>query len=240
METVLRLPPAAFCSPHMGRDVAAATRSCMGCQKGKINKHIHLQPDAIPVPQRRFAHIHVDLVGPLPKSSGFTHLLTIMDQTTRWPEAIPLAATSSSDCAAALLRGWIQRFGVPKTITSDRGPQFTAALWAATCRLLSISNVPTTSYYLQANRLVELFHRRIKDALRAPASGSDWYSHLPWVLLGIRSTWREDSQFLPAEAVFGSQPVLPGQFLDTPEPPTPNFLAEFQGVLAGRMTPPAT
>jgi hypothetical protein len=235
VKATTRLVTAAFCWPHMGRDVAAAARSCMGCQKGKIHKHIHLQPDAIPVPQRRFAHIHVDLVGPLPKSSGFTHLFTIMDRTTRWPEAIPLSATSSSDCAAALLRRWIQRFGVPTTITSDRGPQFTAALWAATCRLLSISHVPTTAYHPQANGLVERFHRRLKDALRARASGSDWYNHLPWVLLGIRSTWREDSQFSPAEVFFGSQPVLPGQFLDTPEPPTPNFLAEFQGVLqAGR------
>jgi hypothetical protein len=34
----------------------------MGCQKGKIHKHIQLQPDAIPIPQRRFAYIHVDLV----------------------------------------------------------------------------------------------------------------------------------------------------------------------------------
>jgi hypothetical protein len=179
-------------------------------------------------------------VGPLPKSSGFTHLFTIMDRTTRWPEAIPLSATSSSDCAAALLRGWIQRFGVPTTITSDRGPQFTAALWAATCRLLSISHIPTTAYHPQANGLVERFHRRLKDALRARASGPDWYSHLPWVMLGIRTTWREDSRFSPAEAVFGSQPVLPGQFLDTPEPPAPNFLAQFQGVLAGRTPPPVT
>ncbi len=34
--------------------------------------------------------------------------------------------------------------------------------------------------------------------------------------------------------MFGSQLILPGQFLSTPEPPSPNFLQEFQGVLAGR------
>jgi hypothetical protein len=163
-----------------------------------------------------------------------------MNRTTRWPEAIPMSATSSSDCAAALLGGWIQRFGVPTTITSDRGPQFTAALWASTCRLLAISHVPTTAYHPQANGLVERFHRRLKDALRARSSGPDWYSHLPWVMLGIRSTWREDAQFSPAEAVFGSQPVLPGQFLDAPEPPSPSFLSEFQGVLAKRTPPAAT
>jgi hypothetical protein len=151
-----------------------------------------------------------------------------------------MSATSAADCATALLHGWIQRFGVPTTITSDRGPQFTATLWAAICRLLSITHIPTTAYHPQANGLVERFHRRLKDALRARAAGPDWHSHLPWVLLGVRTAWREDSQFSPAEAVFGSQPVLPGQFLDTPEPPSPQFLSDFQGVLANRVPTPAT
>jgi hypothetical protein len=56
----------------------------------------------------------------------------------------------------------------------------------------------------------------------------------------MRSAWREDSEFSPAEAVFGSQLVLPGQFLSTPEPPSPTFLQDFQGVLAGRSPLPTS
>jgi hypothetical protein len=81
---------------------------------------------------------------------------------------------------------------------------------------------------------VERFHRRLKDALRARAAGADWFFHLPWVLLGFRTSWREDSEFSPSEAVFGSQLVLPGQFLSAPESPSPSFLRDFQGLLAGR------
>jgi transposase InsO family protein len=173
----------------------------------------------IPVPVRRFAHLHVDLVGPLPCSSGFSYLFTVVDRTTRWPEAIPLTSTTAADCAAALLHGWIQRFGVPDIITSDRGPQFTSSLWASLCRLLSIKHTQTTAYHPQSNGLVERFHRRLKDALRARAAGADWFSHVPWVLLGFRTAWREDSDFSPSEAVFGSQLVLPGQFLSAPESP---------------------
>jgi hypothetical protein len=83
--------------------------------------------------------------------------------------------------------------------------------------------------------LVERFHRRLKDALRSRSATADWHSHLPWVMLGIRSAWREDAEFSPAENVFGSQPVLPGQFLLDPESPSPSFLADSQGVIAGRM-----
>ena len=56
----------------------------------------------------------------------------------------------------------------------------------------------------------------------------------------MRSAWREDWEFSPAEAVFGSQLLLPGQFLSTPEPLSLSFLREFQGVLAGRSPLPMT
>ena len=107
----------------------------------------------------------------------------------------------------------------------------------ALCSLLSICHSPTTAYHPQSNGLVERLHRRLKEALKARAASSDWFTHLPWVMLGIRASWREDAEFSPAEAVFGSQPVLPGQFLSAPEPPSPTFLREFQGVLANRRPP---
>jgi hypothetical protein len=81
------------------------------------------------VPRRRFSHIHVDLVGPLSVSKdGFSHLFTVVDRSTRWPEAIPLCATSTEDCVEALISGWVARFGVPTDITSDRGVQFSSGL----------------------------------------------------------------------------------------------------------------
>ena len=116
--------------------------------------------------------------------------------------AIPLASITAADCARALFAGWVSRFGVPATITSDRGAQFTSALWAGLCSLLNIQHSPTTAYHPQSNGLVERFHRRLKDALRSRAAAADWHDHLPWVLLGIRTAFREDSEFSLAEAVY--------------------------------------
>ncbi len=101
--------------------------------------------------------------GPLPVSKGFTYLFTIIDRTSRWPEAIPIAATTTVDCANALFQGWESRFKVLAVITSDHG-----ALWAALCSLLNIQHNQTTAYYPQSNGMVESFHRRLKDALRRP------------------------------------------------------------------------
>jgi len=229
-----KLVCASFCWPKMATAVVALVRTCLFCQRGKVSRHVHIAADHIPVPVRRFAHLHVDLVGPLPKSCSYTYLFTVVDRTSRWPEAVPLTATTAADCAAALFSGWIQRFGVPETITSDRGAQFTSSLWAALCRLLDISHRPTTAYHPQSNGMVERFHRRLKDALRARCAAADWHTHLPWVMLGIRAAWRLDGSYSPAEAVYGAQPVLPGQYLAQAEPPAAPFLSDLQDVLASR------
>jgi hypothetical protein len=56
-------------------------------------------------------------------------------------------------------------------------------------------------------------------------------------MLGVRATFWEDSDFLPAEAVFGTQLVLPGQFVNNAESPSPFFLKDLQTVMAGRSPP---
>jgi hypothetical protein len=156
---------AQFCWPQMAQAITLMVRACLYCQRGKVHKHVHLQPAEIPVPHHRFTHIHVDLVGPLPPSLCHTYLFTIIDRTSRLLEAIPLSSITATDCARALFAGWVFRFGVPATITSDRGVQFTSALWAGLCSLLNIQHWPTTSYHPQSNGLVERFHRWLKDAV---------------------------------------------------------------------------
>jgi transposase InsO family protein len=121
-----------------------------------------------------------------------------------------------------LFQGWVSRFGVPAGITSDRGAQFTSSLWAALCSLLNIQHNQTTAYHPQSNAMVERFHCRLKDALRARCAAANWVDHLPWVLLGLRAAAREDDGSTPAQAVFGSPLILPGQFLDSQ-----NFLLKF-------------
>jgi hypothetical protein len=156
-----RLIATRFCWPQMAKAITLMARACLHCQQGKVHKHVHLQPAEIPVSHRRFTHIHVDLVGPLPPSGGHTYLFTIIDRTSRWPEAIPLASITAADCARALFASWVSQFGVPATITSDRGAQFTSALWAGLCSLLNIQHSPTTANHPQLKGLVERFYRRL-------------------------------------------------------------------------------
>jgi transposase InsO family protein len=100
-----------------------------------------------------------------------THILTIIDRTTRWLEAIPLQSTSARACTDALVEGWIARFGVPAHISTDRGVQFTSEVWSLLCDTLGVSHSMTTSYHPQSNGMIERSHRQIKDSLRSRVAG---------------------------------------------------------------------
>ena len=103
----------------MAADVGQWCRDCLQCQRAKITTNITTPVEHILVPTQRFSHIHVDLVGPLQANSdGHTHIMTIIDRSTRWVEAIPLSTTTATACADALVAGWISCFVVPEVMVT--------------------------------------------------------------------------------------------------------------------------
>ena len=114
--------------------------------------------------------------------------------------------------AQAFVTGWISRYGVPSTITTDRGQQFESALWTQLMRLLGTQRIRTTSYHPIANGLIERFHRQLKSALKCLADPTHWTKALPLVLLGIRTTIKQDLKCTAAELVYGTTLCLPGVF----------------------------
>ncbi len=230
-----RMISARFVWPKMKSDIAAWCRGCVAYQRAKVTKQPRATLQPIPIPARRFEHVHVDLVGPLPASEdGFLYLFTIIDRTTRWLEATPLKDISAASCEEAFLATWVARFGVSEAVTTDRGAQFSSASWASFCRQVGIKHIMTTAYHPQSNGLMERAHRQIKASLQARGAATDWPAHIPWVLLGLRAAPKEVSGVSSAEAVFGQQLVLPGDLTPGPEASALSFQTE----LASNGPPP--
>ena len=179
------------------------------------------------MPSSRFEHLHVDIVGPFPLSRGYTYLFTIIDRFTRWPEAIPMADCTAQTCAQAFLSGWIARFGVPASVTYDRGRQFISELWWDVLHLVGIKPTQTTSYYPQANSMVERKPCQHKASLKARLTTAAWCTQLPIVLLGMRTALKEDLGTSAAKLVYGTTHHFPGDFIHpAPQMTSPGSFAD--------------
>ena len=208
-----------FIWDSISRDAKNWTRACLSCQRSKIHRHTETGVGSFPQPNRRFGHIHVDIVGPLPPSQTFKYLFTIVDRSTRWPEAIPMINASTESCVSALISHWIARFGLPDLITSDRGAVFTSNLWTSIAKTLGLQTQTTTSYNPEANGMVERLHRTLKAALMARCNSSRWSFELPWVLLGLRTSPKEGDDIAAAEKVYGDNLTVPADFFPTGSEP---------------------
>jgi len=96
----------------MNSDVAARIRDCQQCCRGKVTSQPAAPAQPINVPAKRFHHVHIDLMGLLPVAEdGSTYLLTMVDQTTRWSEDVPLRSMEAAACAEAFIGTWVARYG---------------------------------------------------------------------------------------------------------------------------------
>ena len=104
---------------------------------------------------------------------------------------------------------------------------------------MSINQSVTTAYHPQSNGMVERFHRVLKNSLRAKLSGANWVRDLPWVLLGIRSTPRDDCAVSPAEMTFGTNLQLPGDVTKGDDPPPVEIFTKDLKERMAKLEPPA-
>lgn len=196
-----------FFWPNLKRDVALYVRTCHTCQiTGKPNQRIPVAPlrpiSAISPP---FHHLVVDCVGPLPRSkAGHCYLLTVMCQSTRYPEAFPLRSITTRSVLKALT-SFMSTFGIAKVIQTDQGSNFMSRQFAKALKQLKARHNISSAYHPQSQGALERFHQTLKSLLRSYCTelGGDWEEGLPWLLLAIREVVQESTGFSPNELVFG-------------------------------------
>ena len=201
--------------PGINADVRRWAKICLHCQKSKIQRHTVAPPGTSMTPNSRFDNIHIDIVGPLLPSKGYTYLLTCIDRFTRWPEAIPIISATAESVSQAFVSGWISCFGIPSIITTDRGRQFESMLWNHLMQLLGCKRIRTTSYHPISNGIIKRFHRQVKASLKSYLDSINWTDILPIILLGIRTTLQDNVLCMIAELVYGTTLRLPGEFFNT-------------------------
>ena len=230
IDATVKLIQRAFVWYNVKRDTANWVRECQACAKSKIQRHNRTPiQQVLPPPSERLTHIYVDITGPLSNSRSFNYLLVVIDRFTRYFQAIPLVGISAQECIDAFIRHWVAWAGCPQHIYTDRGAQFLSVAWREMSKYLGAKLHFATSYHPEAQGIIERFNRTLKTSLTCYGSPNDWYDHLPWVLLALRNTPKQDlSNYSPTELLFRDSVRLPGEFFEerdanTCSEPGPDF-----------------
>ncbi len=198
-----------FFWPGIYSDVKIFCASCDICQrtvhkcsvstvhKGSV-RHAPLQkPQIISTP---FEKVAIDIVGPLSPATdrGNRYILTLVDFSTRYPEAIALRSIDTAIVAEALL-SIFSRVGFPSQVLCDNGSTFTSHMMKEVARLLSTKFIHTSLYHPMSNGLCEKWNGTLKRMLRRMSSErpKDWDRYLEPLMFAYREAPQESTQFSP-------------------------------------------
>ena len=140
----------------MHKDVEHWCRSCVDCAMKKAPRGKRKAP-LLPIPvEGAFYHVAMDILGPCPVTDdGNRYIIVFSDYYTRWPVAFALPSTEAPRVAQLLIDEILARHSAPRTLLSDRGPNFLASIVKEVCKLMNTRKSNTTAYHPQTDRLLK-------------------------------------------------------------------------------------
>jgi len=155
------------------------------------------------------------MIGPFkPALGNFKFDFVLIDKFSKWIEYMPLVK-ATSEKAVEFLNQIIQSFGVPNSIITDLGTQFTGTTFWDFCDDRGIVIKYVSVAHPRANGQVERANGMIIDTLkkrlyiendRAPGR---WMKELPAVVWGLRTQTSRNTGVSPYFIVYGTEAVLP-------------------------------
>ena len=129
--------------------------------------------------------------------------MVLVDVRSKWIEAHPMSAITATS-TIELLRSIFAQFGIPESLVSDNGPQFTSEEFRQFCRRNGIHQVLVALYHPSSNGLAERAVQTLKQSLRKVSEGT-LKGRLSRVLFNYRITPQSTTSRSPAELLFGRQ-----------------------------------
>ncbi len=112
---------------------------------------------------------------------------------------------SAEDYAKLYINEIVRLHGVPLSIISDRGPQFTSHFWKSFQKGLGTQVNLSTTFHPQTDGQAERTIQTLEDMLRACVidfKGS-WDDHLPLIEFAYNNSYHSSIQMAPYEALYG-------------------------------------
>jgi hypothetical protein len=191
----------------MNKEIARYVAHCDVCGRVKAD-HMRsagpLQP--LSIPEWKWEEIGMDFITGLPRTrKGYDSIWVIVDRLTKSAHFLPVRVDYRADQYADLYVSQILRLhGVPRSIISDRGPQFIARFWEHLHSYLGTKLIRSLAYHPQTSGQVERVNQILEDMLRACVlSSGSWEEWLPLAEFSYNNSYQESIKMAPFEALYG-------------------------------------
>ena len=130
--------------PTMKSDAVDYVKKCDPCQRMSPILKSPVQ-DLVSISNPwPFAQWGIDIVGPLPTAPAQKKLLLVAtDYFNKWIEADAFASIKDRDVTRFIWKNIVCRFGIPRSIVSNNGPQFDSRVYLDFCQELKIKKTCT-------------------------------------------------------------------------------------------------
>ena len=191
--------------PYSLQEIRNLNSSCKICSEIKPRFHKNTSGKLIKATSP-FERLNIDFKGPLPTNTRNQYLLTIVDEYSRFPFAVPCPDTSA-DSVIKSLDPLFATFGLPSFIHSDQGSAFMSKELKSYLNSLGIATSRTTPYNPQGNGQVERYNGIIWKAVTMALKTrnlktTEWELVLNAALHSIRSLLCTATNCTPHERMF--------------------------------------
>jgi transposase InsO family protein len=205
--------------PGITEFVKKYVEGCATCQATKIRPPVKVPLKPNEVPTGMWETITMDFITDLPKSHGYDSILTVVDRHSKGIVLSPCNKTITAEETSQLLLDNVwKRFGFPKVIISDRGPQFTAQVTQELWRKLGIKQKMSTAFHPQTDGESERVNQEIEQYLRICGNfqQDDWAQLLPIIEFAHNARTHRSTHKSPFEVWYGFHPTFqPPPYLQT-------------------------
>ncbi|XP_062373903.1 uncharacterized protein K02A2.6-like [Sardina pilchardus] len=198
--------------PGIDRDIETLVRDCTACLLSGKTRAPGPPPPMQPLnwPSHPWEHLQLDVCGEL---HGVPHhqrfLVVIYDLHSKWPEVAPVGSVTAK-VLIDILDSLFARWGLPKKITTDNGPQMVSHELCTYLKEKGIQHIRTAYYNPSANGGVERLNQSLKNGIRAHlAQGCTFHASLLQTLLHYRATPHATTGASPASLMLGRELQLP-------------------------------
>ena len=197
--------------PGLARKIRAWVTNCPDCLANKRIDTRQIRPQMLSNTEFTMGPedcLEVDILPNLPSSSGYQHMITMMDVFSRYLFAYPTQEMTAKTVARCIIDVMTRHCYLPTVILTDKGSQFRSEVINQIAQTLDIRISHASTKHAQTKGILERTHASLKTALKISTGElrSMWHKYVQIVVLNYNTSYHESLGCEPTAVFHGRIP----------------------------------